>query len=143
MTSTTKPLDLDAAHARAAMVAREHDLPVPQLMAEDGGPHDELLAFCDKTNCTLDYVIAGEWPRHRTPVDPLYATRKPQDAESKVYQIQGLAIAGLASTEPVLNLANTQLAIVATFETIARLADEVTDILAEQESAARRARMTD
>jgi len=75
---------------------------------------------------------------HRNPVDPLYSTGKPQDAESKVYQIQGLAIAGLAATEPGLNLSNTPLAILSTFETIGRLAGEVAETLSEVEFARQR-----
>jgi len=131
--------DIEAARVRVATLARQTGEPEPEIMAEDGGPHDELLAFCDKTDMPLDYVLLGAGPRCRTPVDPIYSTGKPEDAELKVYRIQGLAIAGMASTEPVLRLENTPLAIVSAFETIARLADEVTDMMAEDQGARRRA----
>jgi hypothetical protein len=68
--------------------------------------------------------------------DPVYGKGAAgDDAEMKVYRIQGLAIAGLASTDPVFNLANPTLAIQSTFETIARLAGEATEMMADDVSA--------
>ena len=34
--------------------------PPSRILTEDGGPSTELLEFCEKTSCSLDWVFFGD-----------------------------------------------------------------------------------
>lgn len=66
----------------------------------------------------------------RKPV-PIYGYDRPLTAEDRAAQIRGLSIIGLASTSSSYNLCHYDIALVAVFEVIARLADEIEGELAD------------
>lgn len=58
--------EIDAAFARLRGHAVDHgDVPPETIVSPDGGPSKGVMAYCNRHNLTLDWVLLGASPMNR------------------------------------------------------------------------------
>lgn len=55
----TNPAARLAYAAEALGVETPRELPI-DLLADDGAPHDRVMAFCNETGTSLDFIYSGD-----------------------------------------------------------------------------------
>jgi len=113
--------------ARIAALAAQHGRAVvPPLMADDGGPHEDLLAFCRETGASLDYIFEGRG----TAADAPCLSERRRELLRKAYNVIDLARVGQAASDAMTENGTTDVtptSLLVQFEMIERVAGEVSD----------------
>jgi hypothetical protein len=86
--------------ARAQLVAWTLNLDAPQdILAPDGGPSPDLLALCDKSGVTLDFILRGDMSLMVRDAYARAQRRAKQDTESRAYQVAALLRCAMLAEE--------------------------------------------
>ena len=93
--------NMEATRARLDIHAAEAGVKPPvHLLADDGAPSDEVFAYCDRHNLTLDWVYCGDKRKLRRPSEPM-SRQQMQDLVSEIQRLIGAAIATWDSDDAV------------------------------------------
>lgn len=95
MKETTKmtPKKTKAVLRRLKVIADHTGIPAPlTIVASDGAPSVELLAFCDKTGLTLDYAVCGKGRMWRDAQPAKNLSELQNDATQLHGMLQGLEL---------------------------------------------------